>query len=65
MAYPGARENVEYLKYVEQWSLGEGEFATQPKMSKEEWRKRMKGEEKPDKKGDKSTERRSIILGES
>ena len=64
MAYPGERENVEYLKYVEQWSLGEGEFATQPKMSKEEWRKRMKGEKNPDK-PDKPTERRSIILGES
>ena len=63
MAYPGERENIEYLKYVEQWSLGEGEFATQPKMSKDEWRKRMKGEKKPEP-SDK-TERRSIILGES
>lgn len=45
MAYIGENEHVEYLRYVEQWSMGEGEHSNDPKMSKEEWRKRRKKDE--------------------
>lgn len=54
MAYPRERENIEYLKYVEEWSTGESEFSNQPKMSKEEWRKKM---------GIGSSRRSSIMTG--
>lgn len=39
MAYPGEDEHVEYLKYLEEHSLGEHEG---PRMSKDEWRKTKK-----------------------
>lgn len=57
MAYPKEQEHVAYLKYVEQWSLGEGEFADQPKMSKEEWLKKVGGDKA------QTPSRRSSILG--
>lgn len=61
MAWPKEREHIEYLKYVEQWSTGEGEFSDQPKMSKEEWRKRMGGDEEKPKPS--SSRRSSIMVG--
>lgn len=39
MAYPAEAENVEYLKYLEEYSLGEHEG---PKMTKDEWRMQRK-----------------------
>lgn len=36
MAYPGENEHTEYLKYVEEISLGD---RPGPQMTKDEWRK--------------------------
>jgi len=60
LAYPKEREHLEYLKYVEQWSLGEGAFADQPKMDKDEWRKRMSMGSTDD--STPTTDRRSVNL---
>lgn len=37
MAYPGESVHVDYLKYLERWSMGD---ETGPKLSKPEWLKR-------------------------
>lgn len=42
MAWPGEKENVEYMEYLEKWSNGEVQG---PKLSKEEWRKKNKDKE--------------------
>ena len=39
MAYPAENENVDYLKYLEEYDLGEQEGE---RMSKDEWRKKKK-----------------------
>lgn len=38
MAYPGEREHLEYLEYVESYSLGEAPGKDGRVMSKKEWR---------------------------
>jgi hypothetical protein len=43
MAYPGENEHTDYLKYIEEWSLGERQGK---KMNKEEWRKKRKPKKK-------------------
>ena len=42
MALPGENEHVEYLKYVEEISLGD---RPGPQMSKDEWRKQRQAQE--------------------
>ena len=42
MALPGENEHVDYLKYVEEISLGD---RPGPQMTKEEWRKKRQAEE--------------------
>lgn len=39
MAYPGEKEHVGYLEYVERHAMGE---ESGPRMTKEEWREKKK-----------------------
>ena len=39
MAWPGESENVDYLKYLEEYDLGEHEG---PRMTKDQWRQKRK-----------------------
>ena len=39
MAWPGESENVDYLKYLEEYDLGEHEG---PRMTKDQWRQKKK-----------------------
>jgi hypothetical protein len=43
VAYPGENEHTDYLKYIEEWSLGERRGK---KMNKEEWRQKRKPKKK-------------------
>jgi len=52
MAIPGEKEHLEYLKYVEEWSLGEHEG---PKMTKEQWREKRNPKPTPTPKPENKT----------